>query len=294
MRLQWSGHSIDVREAGAGPCVVLLHGYPLDGAMWSGVARGLATRFRVLKPDLPGHGENPVAAPEHLDGHAEFVEAHRPGAAGARSGSPASRWAATSRSRSCAAAPPACARSPSSTRAPRPTTKRAGRSATRRSRVARSGGVAKIADAMVPKLLSEASLGNRDLTERLRRIILRQKPETVAADLAAMRDRRDSSGLLARFRIPTLVLVGEQDALTPPALSERMAVGDPGRTPRADSRRRAPDADGEARRRRGGARRVLRRVAGGLSRPSSSERNPHPEPDDRGRCSEGRLSVCRD
>jgi pimeloyl-ACP methyl ester carboxylesterase len=92
----------------------------------------------------------------------------------------------------------------------------------------RSSGVAPIADAMVPKLLSPASAGNRDLVERVRRIILRQKPETVEADLAALRDRPDSRPILAGIAIPTLVVVGADDALTPPADSQAMAAEIPG------------------------------------------------------------------
>lgn len=227
MRLEWSGHSIEVREAGAGPCVILLHGYPLDGAMWSGVARGLATRFRVLKPDLPGHGENPAAAPDHLDGHAEFVEAllrELPapvGLAGFSMGGYISlallrRGGVDLRALALV-----------DTRA------EADDEEGRKRRddaiaLARSGGAEEIADAMIPKLLSEAALASRDLAERLRRIILRQKTETIVADLAAMRDRPDAEGLLGQIRVPTVVIVGDQDALTPPALSEKMAGAIPG------------------------------------------------------------------
>ena len=66
MQLTWQGVSLEIRELGEGPAVILLHGYPLDGAMWSGVARALAPSLRVLKPDLPGHGENTVPAPRSL------------------------------------------------------------------------------------------------------------------------------------------------------------------------------------------------------------------------------------
>ncbi len=227
MRLQWSGHSIEVREAGAGPCVILLHGYPLDGAMWSGVARGLATRFRVLKPDLPGHGENPAAAPDHLDGHADFVEAivrELPAPVGL-AGFSMGGYVSLALLRRGATALRALALVDTRAEADDDEGRKKRDDAIA---VARSGGATKIADAMVPKLLSEASLGSRDLTERLRRIILRQKPETIAADLAAMRDRPDAAALLAQIRIPTAVLVGELDALTPPALSERMADAIPG------------------------------------------------------------------
>jgi pimeloyl-ACP methyl ester carboxylesterase len=44
----------------------------------------------------------------------------------------------------------------------------------------------------------------------------------VAADLAAMRDRPDSRDALVDITIPTLVVVGDADALTPPADSRAM------------------------------------------------------------------------
>src|SRR5207249_1844873 len=75
MLLDWKGQSIQVRELGEGPAVVLVHGYPLDGAMWSGVARALSRSHRVFKPDLPGRGENPSAADGTIDGYADFIEA---------------------------------------------------------------------------------------------------------------------------------------------------------------------------------------------------------------------------
>jgi pimeloyl-ACP methyl ester carboxylesterase len=43
-----------------------------------------------------------------------------------------------------------------------------------------------------------------------------------------MRDRRDAGDLLPQIRVPTVVVVGEQDTLTPPALSEKMAGLIPG------------------------------------------------------------------
>jgi 3-oxoadipate enol-lactonase len=226
MRLEWAGHSVDVREAGAGPCVVLVHGYPLDGAMWSGVARTLAARFRVFKPDLPGRGENPAPAPHDLDGHADFLaallDALGPpvGLAGFSMGGYVSLALLRRRPENLRALALVDTRMEADDEEGR--RKRDEAIAT-----VRSAGVAKIAETMVPKLVAEASLANRDLIERLRRIILRQKPETVEADLTAMRERRDSGDLLPELRMPALVLVGEQDALTPPALSEKMAAAIP-------------------------------------------------------------------
>jgi pimeloyl-ACP methyl ester carboxylesterase len=227
MRLQWSGHSIEVREAGAGPCVVLLHGYPLDGAMWSGVARTLAARFRVLKPDLPGRGENPAPAPSQLEDHADFVDAlvrELPAPVGL-AGFSMGGYVAFALLRRGSVSLRALALVDTRAEADDEEGRKRRDEAIA---TVRQAGVTKIAETIVPRLLAEPSLANRDLVDRLRRIVLRQRPETVEADLTAMRDRKDSSDLLSQISIPTLVLVGEHDALTPPALSEKMAAAIPG------------------------------------------------------------------
>ncbi len=227
MDLVWKGGTARIREMGSGPPLVLVHGYPLDGAMWSGVARVLAAKFRVLKPDLPGRGETPVASGATLEDSADFLDAilaGLPGPAGV-AGFSMGGYVALALARRKPAKLAALALVDTRAQAD----DEAGR-ARRDEAIAtvRSAGVAAIADAMVPKLLTPASLGNEDLVGRLRRIIMRQTPETVEADLAAMRDRPDARPGLASIGVPALVVVGAQDALTPPADSEAMAAAIPG------------------------------------------------------------------
>jgi pimeloyl-ACP methyl ester carboxylesterase len=227
MELVWKDAPARVREMGAGPPVVLLHGYPLDGAMWSGVARALAPRFRALKPDLPGRGETAAPSSGRLEDYADFVEAVLaaiPDGAGV-AGFSMGGYVALELAR----------RAPERLRALALVDTRAsadddaGR-AKRDEAIAtvRSAGVPAIAQAMLPRLLSERSLARRELVERVERIMNRQKPETVEGDLTAMRNRPDARPSLSGIRIPTLVLVGEEDALTPPADSEAMAAAIPG------------------------------------------------------------------
>jgi pimeloyl-ACP methyl ester carboxylesterase len=227
MRMEWAGRSADVREIGKGPAVILVHGYPLDGAMWSGVARALSTQFRVLKPDLPGRGNTEAPAPAGIDGYADFLDTivasldGPVGLAGFSFGGYISLAYMKRRPEKVRALALVDSRASADDEAGR---------AKRDETIAavRAGGVAPVLEAMPAKLLSPESFGRADLLERVQRIISRQKPETVEADLAAMRDRPDSTGMLGGISIPTLVVVGERDVLTPPTDSEAMAAAIPG------------------------------------------------------------------
>ena len=75
MDILWKGQSARVREMGTGAPVVLVHGYPLDGAMWSGVSRALMSKFRIVKPDLPGRGDTVAPSAGSIEDYADFLEA---------------------------------------------------------------------------------------------------------------------------------------------------------------------------------------------------------------------------
>jgi len=59
---------LHVEAMGAGPPLVLLHGWAMHSGMWGSVAERLAGRFRVHAVDLPGHGYSAALAPWTLDG----------------------------------------------------------------------------------------------------------------------------------------------------------------------------------------------------------------------------------
>jgi pimeloyl-ACP methyl ester carboxylesterase len=59
------------RVLGEGPPVVLLHPFPANHEFWLPVAQVLATRYRVILPDLRGHGDSGVGqGPATMDKHA--------------------------------------------------------------------------------------------------------------------------------------------------------------------------------------------------------------------------------
>ena len=53
------GTELTYRRFGQGPAVILIHGWPLNGATYRGLARRLAERFTCYVPDLPGSGQTP-------------------------------------------------------------------------------------------------------------------------------------------------------------------------------------------------------------------------------------------
>ena len=87
---------------------------------------------------------------------------------------------------------------------------------------ARSGGSKAVADAMLPKMFSDEGHKNVNLVREARAIMESQSPRTIEHALVAMRDRADYSADLPSITAPTLIIVGERDTLTPPALAEKI------------------------------------------------------------------------
>ena len=82
---------------------------------------------------------------------------------------------------------------------------------------------------MLPKLLAPTSYQTkRALVEQVRAIMTGSYISGIVGDLMAIAERPDSTPLLKKITCPTLVLVGEMDALTSPAENKRIADGIPG------------------------------------------------------------------
>jgi len=85
-------------------------------------------------------------------------------------------------------------------------------------------GMSAVAQRLVPRLLAPGSDRRRPAAVRhLWRMILAAPPRGVIAALHAMRDRSDASDWLRDIRVPTLVVAGEADQLTPPEVAVAMA-----------------------------------------------------------------------
>jgi pimeloyl-[acyl-carrier protein] methyl ester esterase len=61
------GRKMAYREAGSGPPLVLVHGWAMSSAIFTEALPALSDQFRVLAPDLPGHGHSTPGADYRLD-----------------------------------------------------------------------------------------------------------------------------------------------------------------------------------------------------------------------------------
>lgn len=211
-------------EEGRGTPLVLLHGFPFDRSMWRGQLQSLGGTCRVVAPDLRGFGETPLGgAALTMDEMAEDVAALMD-ALGVE------RAALGGLSMGGYVAFEFYRRFPERVRAlvladtrPQADTDDGKLAREENAQRALRDGMAPLAEAMLPKLLSAHTLESRpDVVERVRSMMLGAKPESAAAALRGMAARRDQTDLLASIDAPTLVIVGVEDPITPPSDAEAM------------------------------------------------------------------------
>ncbi len=218
---------MDHLDRGTGPAILLIHGFPLDRRIWDAQVEGLAARFRVIAPDLPGHGKSPIDTRpytmEHfargLLGLADALGVRRFVAAGHSMGGYilfALHRLAPERLAGAALV---------STRA-NPDTEEGRKAREETARRAEREGVGFLADQMPARVTAPGP--RPEVLERLRLIMSEAQPAGVAAASRAMAARPDATPRLADFRIPALVLAGRGDRIVPPAESEAMARAIPG------------------------------------------------------------------
>jgi 3-oxoadipate enol-lactonase len=229
-RLTVNGVSLAVEVRGEGPAILFVHGYPLDRTIWRAQMEELEG-YRRIAPDLRGMGESD--APDlgygmgiYADDLAALLDTlgvDEVVLCGLSMGGYVlfeflRRWRERVRALILV-----------DTRA------EADGAEARRARdaaaaTARENGAEAIADAMLPKLLAQSTAASApEIVARVRRTVAATPVAGIVGALAAMRDRHDSTGLLPTLAgLPTLVIVGEEDAITPPDAARRMAAAIPG------------------------------------------------------------------
>lgn len=69
--------TIYYEQSGHGPDVILIHGWGLHGGIWTDVTHALAKHYRVIVPDLPGHGRSREFFPHPFSAEVLAEEVHR-------------------------------------------------------------------------------------------------------------------------------------------------------------------------------------------------------------------------
>jgi YbgC/YbaW family acyl-CoA thioester hydrolase len=229
-RITVNGVNLAVEVRGTGPAVLFIHGYPLDRTIWCDQIRSL-DGFRCIAPDLRGMGQSD--APDLGYGMATYAAdlaalldtlgVDEVVLCGLSMGGYIAfeflrQWRARVRGLVLM-----------DTRADADSAEvRRGRDAA--AATAKERGASAIAEAMLSKMVAPATLERRpDVVERLRTLMSSTPVAGMVGALAAMRDREDSESLLTTLsNVPTLVVVGEADGLTPPVQARAMAKSIPG------------------------------------------------------------------
>jgi pimeloyl-ACP methyl ester carboxylesterase len=218
------GISLAYDEYGSGIPFVLLHGHPFNRSMWQEQIETLSSAYRVIVPDLRGYGETTVVpgkttmedfagdlaalldalalAPIILGGlsmggqivfefYRQFPERVR-----------ALLLADTQ---------------------PQVDTEEARAARYMNAQRIVNEGMQNFAEELLPGLLAPRTFVERpDVVDRVRQMILQTKPEGAAAALRGRAERRDYTSLLREITVPTLIVVGSEDAFTPISDAELM------------------------------------------------------------------------
>ncbi|MGH2740608.1 MAG: alpha/beta fold hydrolase [Actinomycetota bacterium] len=207
--------------------LLLVHAFPLDASMWDPQRESLDAEATILAPSVPGFGGTPAggdiltmdAIADFLAGELDRAGVERAVVCGLSMGGYAT-FALWRRHRARIAGLVLA-----DTRATPDDDDGKERRRGLAERV-RAEGPGAAAEALLPALLSETA--EMTLREQVRQIILRQPAEAIAAASLGMAERSDSRPLLAEIDAPTAIIVGADDALTPPPASKEMADAIPG------------------------------------------------------------------
>ncbi|WIG96879.1 alpha/beta fold hydrolase [Myxococcus sp. SDU36] len=216
------GVPLHYRDEGKGLPVLLLHAFPLNGSAFDKQVKALSGRYRFIVPDIRGFGESALG-----DGPTEMSRIARDVLAlldalkldtvvvgGVSMGG----YAAMALLREDAGRVSGLVLMDTQATADDAEGKaRREASATQ----ALEAGVEPIIQAMLPKLVAAGP--DSPVAQEVAALMRAASPASVAAALRGMALRPDSKDMLARYAGPALVVVGEHDALTPPAKAKEIA-----------------------------------------------------------------------
>ena len=224
MKKTINGFEMYYEDQGQGPAVLFVHGFPLDHTLWTQQIEALSDDYRVIAVDLRGHGQS-EATPgpysmatlaDDLHGLLQALEVERATLAALSMGGYVlmAFWRAY----------------PQSVRALVLTDTRAGadtpegrQKREETVRQVRAEGTEDVVEGMLPRLLSRTTMRDKpEVVAHTREMMARASVEGVIGALQGMAARPDSTPTLKTISVPTLIVVGEQDVITPPDTAQAM------------------------------------------------------------------------
>lgn len=245
MILQAPHGAVGYDESGAGVPLLWLHGYPLDRTLWAPQLAHTIPGVKQIAIDLPGFGESdrltaarfnsitggpvPGVAVCSLDAWADSVAVTLTAMGIPRvilGGLSMGGYLAFAfwrrhavRVRALILADTRAGADSAETKAKR----------TAAQALVRAEGSAAIAKAQLPGMFGKTTRATHpELDAPIDAMMRRQHPASIADALEALRDRPDSTPTLETITVPTLVVCGEEDVLTPMSESELMQRSIPG------------------------------------------------------------------
>lgn len=231
--LKINGIRLNLIDEGAGPPLVFLHGFPLDHSMWDGQRREFRSSHRVILPDLRGLGRSEVSpVPVTMDLFADDVAAlldnlgiAEPVILCGLSMGGCIAFAFVRRHAQRLRGLILC-----DCRAVADTAEMVANRRRLAEKVLSDGPTA-AAEAMLPRLFGPTTNEKQpQVVDAVRNVILASSSRGIAAAQLSLADRPDSTPTLPEIKVPTLIVVGEHDVISPPAEMQGIAAAIPGAT----------------------------------------------------------------
>jgi pimeloyl-ACP methyl ester carboxylesterase len=224
--------TLRVAEQGAGPPLLLVHGFPLDHTMWRYQLEYFAQNYRVIAPDLRGFGASKYAASkltmrQHADDLSELLAAmgvnEKVVLCGLSMGGYIA-WQFVEHYTAHLAGLIVC-----DSLANADPTEVAQTRLTNAERLEREGNNSFLVEAMLPRLFgAELAGSNAEFVLATKQVMLSTSSQTCAAALRGMAEREDYRSKLSAIRVPTLILCGETDIIAPANTMQEIATAIPG------------------------------------------------------------------